>query len=154
MELPAANIRSSRYYIAQTDAACGNCGATSRVFAVALPPDHETPIDGLWQIAQAHAFVFYILELPPPVIRRLRELCGGFRVSGGKAAADLYWANHCEHCGSRFSDDDLHCEPGVFMPGGPDEAERIGLKHVAEEFSAVAAGYALGPEFFGSMRKC
>jgi hypothetical protein len=154
VQLPAANVRSSSYYIAQTDAACGNCGAWSRVFALALPPDHETPIDGNWQIAHTHAFVFYVAELPPPVIHRLRELCGGFRVSGGKEAADSCWANHCEHCGSRFSDDDLHCEPGVFMPGGLDEAERICLKNVAEEFSVVAAGYAIDPEFFAAMRKC
>ena len=71
----------------------------------------------------------------------------------GKEAADSHWANHCEHCGSRFSDDDLHCEPGAFMPGGLNEAERIHLTHVAEKFSAAAAGYALDPEFFAAMRR-
>jgi hypothetical protein len=125
----------------------------TRVLALALPPDHETPVDGRWQPAQAHAFVFYIAELPQAVSRRLRELRRAFRMSAGEEAVDSHWANHCEHCGSRISDDDLHCEPGVFMPGGLGEAERICLTQVAEKFSAVAAGYALDPEFFAAMRR-
>ena len=67
------------------------------------------------------------------------------------ATNESHWANHCEHCASKFSDDELHCEPGIFMPGGLEEAERISLTLLMQAFSAVVAGYALDPEFFASM---
>jgi hypothetical protein len=46
----------------------------------------------------------------------------------------------------------LHCELGGFMPSDVLEAQAISLTLVRQAFSAVAAGYALEPEFFASMR--
>jgi hypothetical protein len=39
------------------------------------------------------------------------------------------------------------------MPSRALEAEAISLSRIDEGFSASAAGYALAPEFFASMRR-
>jgi hypothetical protein len=51
-----------------------------------------------------------------------------------------------------LSDDQLHCEPGGFMPSDALEARSISLTLVRQDFSALASGYALEPEFFAFMR--
>jgi hypothetical protein len=83
----------------------------------------------------------------------LQQVAPLFSRKWGEGQRNPYWANHCEHCGSMFSDDALHCEPGGFMPTQPAEAEAIVLCQVAEEFSANAAGYALDPEYFSLIRR-
>ncbi|HEX3602595.1 MAG TPA: hypothetical protein VHU43_00790 [Steroidobacteraceae bacterium] len=153
MHISDANIRSPRYYIAHTQAQCAHCGQWNRVLALALPPNHEMVVDGRWQTAGANAFLFYIADLPRAVSRRLTGLSPGFRLASGEGQRNSYWANHCKNCGRMFSDDGLHCEPGGFMPTQGEEAEAIQLSHVRQGFSAIAAGYALDPEFFGLIKK-
>ena len=115
-------------------------------------PNHETLDDGEWQKVEANAFIFHIDGLPDAVSRHLLEYSEGFHRTCGDKAAESFWANHCPHCASAFSDDELHCEPGGFMPSDALEAQSISLTHVQQAFSALAAGYALEPEFFASMR--
>jgi hypothetical protein len=153
MQLRNANLRSSSYCIAHAHALCESCGQPSRVIALALPPGHESRIDGIWQRAEANAFVFYVAELASPVSRLLYQAAPLFSRKWGEGQLNPYWANHCEHCGSMFDDDALHCEPGGFMLTQPAEAEALLLCHVAAEFSADAAGYALDPEYFSLIRK-
>jgi hypothetical protein len=151
MQVPDANIRSSSYYVAQTNAQCERCNRTTRVIALALPPRHETRLEGRWQRVVANAFIFYVTELPRPVYRHLLRLSPLFSRKRGEGELNPYWANHCEHCGAMLNDDVLHCEPGGFMPSLPAQAEAICLSHVAGGFSALAAGYALDPQFFSLM---
>jgi hypothetical protein len=40
------NVRSGRYYIARTEVLCWHCGLRSGVLALAVPPEHETLLDG------------------------------------------------------------------------------------------------------------
>jgi hypothetical protein len=148
MQPTTANIRSSGYFIAHTRAQCEHCKEYSRVVALAVPQGHEEWVDGEWQRAGANAFIFYIAELPASVGRLLQQVAPRFNRKRGEGQRNPYWANHCEHCGSMFSDDALHCEPGGFMPTQPVEARAIVLSQVAETFSAAAAGYALDPEYF------
>ena len=152
MQVPDANIRSSSYYIAATSVRCQSCGQWTRVLALALPAPHEVLIEDEWQAADAGAFLFYVAELPEHVRRRL-QTSSFFRLSRMEDASDACWANHCEHCDAPVSDDELHCEPGGFMPGDAQEAQDISLFAIAEPFRAVAAGYAVDPEFFVHMRK-
>jgi hypothetical protein len=154
MQLTAANLRSSGYFIARTHAQCERCSESSRVIALVLPARHDARVDGLWQRAEAHAFIFHIEELPSPVMRRLVQVAPLYTRKHGDGVRNPYWANHCEHCGSMFSDDVLHCEPGGFMPTHPAEAQAITLTHVSEAFSALAAGYSFDPAFLTSMRRC
>jgi hypothetical protein len=147
MQVPDANIRSSSYFIAETSVQCQSCDQWTRVLALALPAPHETLIEDEWQSADAGAFLFFVTELPEGVRRLLTQTSSFFRLSRMEDASDPCWANHCEHCDALVSDDELHCEPGGFMPGNVDEAQTISLIEVRNAFRAVAAGYALDPEF-------
>ncbi len=153
MQVPNANIRSPSYYIAEMQARCAKCGRQARVLALAVPPNHEILVEGEWQNVDGDAFVFYVAELPDAVSRHLFERSPAFRLQQGEDPADSHWINHCEHCAEAFSDDELHCEPGGFMPSRALDAEAISLSRIDEGFSASAAGYALAPEFFASMRR-
>jgi hypothetical protein len=148
MQLPDANIRSSSYYVAQTTVQCLSCDQSTRVLALALPAPHEILIEDEWQGADVSAFLFHVKELPEGVRRQLLQISPFFRLACGADAPDPYWANHCEHCDALVSDDELHCEPGGFMPSDADEAQTISLIEVCQAFRAVAAGYAVDPEFF------
>jgi hypothetical protein len=152
MQLPDANIRSSNYYIAQTTVQCMSCDQWTRVLALALPAPHEVLIEDEWQAANVSAFLFYVTELPEEVRHQL-QTSSFFRLSRMEDASDPCWANHCEHCDALVSDDELHCEPGGFMPGHADEAQTVSLIEVRQAFQAVAAGYAVDQEFFVHMRK-
>jgi len=132
---------------------CAKCGRQARVLALALPPNHEIQVDDEWQSVGGNAFIFYVAELPESVSRRLFERSPTFRPQRGQDPSDSHWVNHCEHCAEPFSDDELHSEPGGFMPGRSEDAEAIFLSRIDEGFSASAAGYALDPEFFASMRR-
>jgi hypothetical protein len=153
MQLPDANIRSSSYYIAQTTAQCAACDQWTRVLALALPAAHEILIEDDWQVADVSAFLFHVSEVPEGVRRQLLQISALFRLARGADTPDPYWANHCEHCDAPVSDDELHCEPGGFMPGSADEAQTISLLAIPQAFQAVAAGYAVDPAFFVQMRK-
>jgi len=152
MQVPDANIRSSSYYIAETSVQCRSCDQWIRVLALALPAPHEVLIEDEWQAANVSAFLFYVTELPEEV-RRLLQTSGFFRLTRDPESSDPYWANHCEYCDELVNDDELHCEPGGFMPGDEQEAQDISLFAIAEPFRAVAAGYAVDPEFFVHIAK-
>jgi hypothetical protein len=153
MQLADANVRSSGYFIAETQVRCPQCSRACRVLALGLPPSHETSADDEWQTVDANAFIFYVASLPNAVSRLLRERSANFIQTSGDDPAESHWANRCPHCAAVFSDDELHCEPGGFMPSDALGAQAISLSYIPMEFSAFAAGYALDPEFFASMRR-
>jgi hypothetical protein len=168
-----ANVRSQLYYVAHAAVPCPSCGHPTRVLALAMPPAHETlDVDiedfdigaesdagdrggaDSWQRADANAFLFYVLRLPDDVRHRMQQLSPNYRLAQSAAHPSLHWANHCERCGGRLDDHDLHCEPdGGFMPSSPAAAADIHLLQILEPFLAEAAGYAVEPEFFGFMRR-
>jgi hypothetical protein len=165
--LPDASVRSRSYYVARTTALCPACGQTTRLLALALPPLHEIldaeTSDGIgdggegvqegWQRSDANAFLFYVEQLPEDVQRRMEQLSPHFRLAQSAATQSIYWANHCEHCGTLLGDHELHCEPdGAFAPSSEAAAATIELLKTNEPFEAAVSGYALEPEFFGSMR--
>jgi hypothetical protein len=152
MQPPDANVRSSSYFIAEMQVRCAQCGQPCRVLALSLPPNHETLDDGEWQKVDANAFIFHVAALPDAVSRLLLDRSPDFHQTCSDDTSESCWANHCPHCAGVFSDDELHCEPGGFMPSDPVEAQAISLTLVRQAFSAPAAGYALEPEFFASMR--
>jgi hypothetical protein len=157
---PDSNYRSPKYSIARTDTRCWHCGRSTRVLALLLPQDHETrdpetaEESNAWQRAGGSAFLFYVAYLSDGVQRRLFQMSPTFRAAHSEATANCYWANHCEHCGSLLDDHELHCETdGAFTPCSEAEAENILVLQISEPFEALAAGYALEPEFLRFMRK-
>jgi ribosomal protein S14 len=169
--LPGANVRAPSYFVASTRARCPHCGLPTALLAVAVPPDHEIlhedghedgeddAEDGAeaaaeaWQRAGLNAFLFHVHHLPDGVRDRLNQLSRRFRPAPCAATPNTSWVNHCEHCGRPLGDDELHCEPGVFMPSNEAAAANIELIRIQEPFAAVAAGYAVEPEFFAFMRQ-
>jgi hypothetical protein len=153
------NVRSSHgYYIAESMAVCGRCSAATRVFAVALPREHETialdPDDDreesaqdTWEAAGFGALLFYIERLSEAVQRRLTQLAPGLRFSCSVPVQGAYWANHCERCDLLLEDHELFCEPeGAFLAmHGVDE---LRLSRIDEPFEALAAGYVCAPPSF------
>ena len=165
--LPGANVRSQSYFVARASVRCPHCGLPTRLLALALPHDHETLDEDArdddedyaerppeaWQRAGVHAFLFYVEQLPNEVRDRLSQLSRFFRPAHSAATLNTHWANHCEHCGRLLDDHELHCEPGAFMASSEAAAADIELVRIPEPFAAVAAGYAMEPEFFACMRK-
>jgi hypothetical protein len=169
-QIPAprgANVRSHSYFVARTRMRCPHCGLPTRLLAVAVPHDHETlaedaeddagncaePAAEAWQRANINAILFYVQELPDGVRDRLQQMSRCFRPAHCAATLNSYWINHCEHCSRPLGDHELHCEPGVFMASSEAAAADIELVRIQEPFAAVAAGYAMDPEFFAFMRK-
>ena len=107
----------------------------------------------VWDEASCLALLFYVAYLPDRVQQRLRSISSFYRLTAGEAGdpdagAGGYWANHCEHCGEVQSDHELFCEPGgAFLPTTDEAARAIRLLPVDEAFAAVAAGYAMQPQF-------
>jgi|HubBroStandDraft_2_1064218.scaffolds.fasta_scaffold41508_2 hypothetical protein len=166
--LPDASVRSPTYYVARTTALCPECGLATRLLALALPPHHETldaegsdgtgdgggDVSDDWRRSDANAFLFYVEQLPEDVQRRLEQLSSHFRLAQSAATQNIYWANHCEHCGTLLGDHELHCEPdGAFAPSSEAAAASIELLQIIQPLQAAAAGYTLEPEFFRCMRR-
>lgn len=165
--LPGANVRSQSYFVARTSVRCPHCGLPTRLLALALPQDHETLDEDAqdenrdcaerapeaWQRAGTNAFLFYVEDLSSGVRDRLGQLTRFFGPAHSAATLNTYWTNHCEHCGGLLDDHELHCEPGAFMAASEAAAANIELVRIPEPFAAVAAGYAMEPEFFACMRK-
>lgn len=154
--LPSANLRATGYYIAHRWATCPYCGAATLLTALAVGAGHEMRDDESddWEPVEAHAFSFYIAAVSAPVHRQLRKQAPNFRFVSDKTTGHAGWANHCEHCGLAVDDDLLHAEPGGhgFVPCSENQAASVYLIEVDEPFEALAAGYALEPEFFGFMQ--
>jgi hypothetical protein len=170
-----ANFRSSTYFIARTRGRCPHCGLSTGLLALVLPRGHQAlhadadavadagaeddagndmTAPGAWQRADIGAFLFYVERLPDDVQGQLNPHSRFFRPVHSKATLNSYWANHCEHCSRPLDDHELHCEPdGAFMPVSAAAAEAIELLEIPQPFEAVAAGYALEPEFFEFMRR-
>jgi hypothetical protein len=162
--LPDANFRSKTYYVARTEANCWHCSLPTHVLALAMPQGHET-VDTderfdngedsrqpVWQRADFNAFLFFVERLSGEVQSRLSRISRSFRLTYSAATLNFYWANHCEHCGVLLGDHELHCEfDCVFMPSSESSAANIELLHVREPLEALAAGYAIEPEFYRFM---
>jgi hypothetical protein len=155
--LGESNVRATHYFIAVSHVRCAHCDQLTCVLALALPPEHETrDLDAArgedWQAAGVSAFVFFVTNLPDAVRSRLQRLCANFRPQPNEAAITDCWVNHCEHCDASMDDQELHCEPGVFMPCSEAQAAAVQLWSIDEAFEAYAAGYAPDPTFFALMR--
>jgi hypothetical protein len=143
--------RSDHYLIARAVCGCRQCGRTTRVVALCLPPGHELfdAEEGSWNLATGFALLFHLEAMPPAVHRRLSGLAPGFGRDPDEVSA---WTNCCEICGCRIEEEELFCEPGgAFLPTSEAAARRIRLTKVMEGIEVSAGGYAEEPAFFPVM---
>jgi hypothetical protein len=88
------------------------------------------------------ATLFYVEDLGDGVRTRARELSLWYHRGRSEASKAGYWLNHCEHCGARQDDQDLHCEPGgAFLPLGRSDPNPVHGLVVNEAFDGSADGY-------------
>lgn len=160
------NMRADNYRVSLTAGTCGSCGSPTRLIGLMLPPGHEILADDYmadpngesrtssWELSSCATQLFYVLELPPAALRHLRQIAPAYRLAGGGETDFRYWANHCEHCESRFDDQDLFCEfEGVFVPTDPAAASKIDLLRIFEPIAVAAAGSTCDPPLLSHMRE-
>lgn len=172
---PAINVRADHYYIMEASKNCWKCHKPTRVFAFAMPPDHESledvddedmdfesdeayeawassPESTEWRTPGAWASICYVEYVSSAVEDRLHEMAPQFQIDSSKTTGSSYWMNHCECCGMKQGDFEMHCEPrGAFLPLYPEDAARIILRRIDEPFEAVHGGYSCDLEFFEVM---
>ncbi|MYN29554.1 DUF5710 domain-containing protein [Duganella levis] len=135
-------IRSDSYFLAQTVAMCWKCHELTSLFSFILPPGHETleinedSDDGdYWFRHSDPATVSYVTDLPPHVVTQLKAVAPYYRLDFSKTTGSSYWMNHCEQCGMKQGDFEMHCEPGgAFFPMDQHAADRIVLYSYRESF--------------------
>lgn len=150
---PEIGLRARRYFLADSQALCGHCQASTRVLAIVLPAMHKSAtLDAqgraLWQRHRLPCFVQQVRDVPPSVAARLRTRNARFRLVNGAC-----FMNHCHACGLALGDAALHGPPGgAFAPVDAVAAAAILLHEIPEPFSGN--GLALyGDYFFSAMRR-
>lgn len=157
-----ANLRASSYYVLQATHCCAQCGESTPVFALAVPPDHEsteadieldedgdsTGLDPMafhewmfgpeqWQRIEGPALLSQVGILSAPVVRTLQALAPTVRQNPDRNGQ---WTNFCEHCGSPVWEGALYPTPGQpFCPKDDAAAAQITVHAVDEPLSAFTA---------------
>ena len=178
------DLRASHYYIAEASRPCWKCVAMAQVYCFLLPQGFESkedvdpdqagfgpddsytdaqfeawaasPASKQWIAWDVPVTVQYLMSIPPAVLSRLLERTRCYRPSLSKQAELTYWMNHCQQCGMRQGDHDLHNEPGgSFFPLNEMDASLIQLYRIDEPFSGKGS-YGIGTHMqamFDSMKK-
>lgn len=160
-DLPDANVRASSYYVLQARHLCKHCQQTTPVFALAVPPNHESTeadIDldedasrlGLapgdfhdwlfspeqWQTIPGPALLTQIGSVSAPVALTLQRLASALRPD---AAQGAQWTNFCEHCGNAVWEGALYPTPGQpFCPEDDATAAQITVHTIDAPFDGYA----------------
>lgn len=154
---PVINIRSSRYFIAQTVTPCWKCRRFTNVFGFILPagneslnPDYE---DDKWDRNSDPAIVHYVTDMVPNVAARITGFSQHYEVDYSNTTRSSYWMNHCQHCGLKQGDYGLFCDPGgAFYPVDERDAGLIILHEFSEQFGCNGAS-VYGNDFIPYMRR-
>lgn len=159
--LPDANVRASSYYVLQARHVCKSCRQATPVFALAVPPGHESmeaDIDldedegslGLapgdfhdwlfrpehWQTIPGPALLSQVYILSADVALTLQRVAPPLRQD---AAQQGQWTNFCEHCGSPVWEGALYPTPGQpFCPTDDAGATPITVHKVDAPFDGYA----------------
>lgn len=157
-----ANLRAPSYYVLQASCRCSQCGESTRVFALAVPPDHESTEGDLdldaegdsngldpgafhqwlfspaqWQHIEGPALLSQVGILSDPVARTLRALAPTVRQNPERNGQ---WTNFCEHCDSAVWEGALYPTPGQpFCPKDDAAAAQIVVHAVDEPLAAFTA---------------
>lgn len=156
---PSYNTRAASYMIVGAHEWCWKCGAETRVWAVGLPDAHESanvvssPSDlggegEGWSRAGYTGVATFIEHVSPAAAHRLSIAAPLFHPDYSRAAEARYWMNHCEHCGAKIGDFNLHSEPdGAFFPTTPEGMQRVEVALVSEAILLACGGIGLDPPY-------
>lgn len=159
---PGANLRASSYYVLQATHCCAQCGGSTPVFALAVPPDHEsteadleldedgdsTGLDPVafhewlfspeqWLRIEGPALLSQVGILSAPVVRTLHALAPTMRQNPFRNGQ---WTNFCAHCDNPVWEGELYPTPGQpFCPKDDAAAAQITVHAVDEPLSAFTA---------------
>lgn len=148
---PEFRVRSPYYYVLESLSTCWKCNALTRVFSFKLPEEHEEfeyvedcdegvafPKEaGEWQCQGYRGTVSNVHSLSPQVVKQISRFTENFKLAYSKAAGTQYFMNHCQHCRVKLGDFFMHGEPGgAFFPTSPQEASKMVLFRINEQFEA------------------
>jgi hypothetical protein len=159
MEDPSLiNVRSASYFIAASVHNCPKCAQSSRVHGFILPEGHtllnvgEEEDEDEWEVGDEPSLLCSIEQVTPSVALRVRALTLNYR-PGYSRDGSHGWLNYCEHCGTELDDDEVFCEPGMgFLAFTEEDARRVTLLRVHEEFGAACGSYSFGVALFEEMK--
>jgi hypothetical protein len=117
---------------------CWRCGADMPAIALIAPNVPET---------EREIFVLLnIRQLPPQVLKWIRQRFPMFRLKFSKTTQSKYHANTCPKCGVLSGDFFLHEQPGApFFPTTKEEAKHLSIETIpVSESMTVRAGLGIG----------
>lgn len=158
------NIRSSRYFIAETSVLCKECNQRTKIYGFVLPAGYELerPIGDEyigdmyeWTRCDQPALVG-MNDLLESVAARMKTLSGNrcclaqIEMKNGK-----FWGlvTHCECCGYWQYGGELHDSDNVLFPEERDSASRIVLHEFVEPFACFGACREYSEEVFMWMQR-
>ncbi|WP_438858520.1 hypothetical protein [Achromobacter spanius] len=156
-----ANVRAPAYYVLQATHACRHCQRATPVFALALPPDHEsTEADieleedgdslGLsptafhdwlfspaqWQRIAGPALISQVGMVAASVAHTLNQTAPTLRPDPDRQGQ---WTNFCDHCQRAVWEGDLYPTVGqAFCPKDDAAAAHMTVHVVNAPFAAYA----------------
>ena len=144
--MPAWDVRSNRYWVVSGETYCWKCDQPTEVYALAVPPGHETLSDDdgdgddeEWVRQDALQFLMYVSDMDNGVLAELQQRCPGWTRDYSKTTESHYWMNHCQHCRMKQGDFPLHSEPGgAFFPTDEAELKRLTFHRVHRPLHACA----------------
>jgi len=148
---PELNVRSPSYYFGASTHECGHCGGTTKVHGFVLPAGHavlnvaDFEDEDEWEVGDEPSLLCDLAYVIPSVARFVAALAPNFRPGVRSAADSETWLNFCEHCGAALDDNEIFCEPGMgFLAFTEEDARRIALLRVHEEFGAICGSFSIG----------
>lgn len=140
---PDCGIRARSFTVAESSKACWKCARPTSVYAIALPPSHSTceiieigeDDINVWMVHDVPAIIAYLDAIIEPSPEKLREIAPHYFPDFSKTTESSYWMNHCEHCGMKQGDFELHHEPaGAFFPMDAKAAANINYHQMSGSF--------------------
>ncbi len=150
--LPAElNVRSPWYYFGSSTHSCPHCEQQTAVHGFVLPAGHSVlnvadfEDDDQWEVGEEPSLLCEVEYLIPSVARRVEFLAPNYRPGSLAGSVSETWLNFCEHCGAALDDNEVFCEPGMgFLAFTEEDARRVALLTVGEEFGARCGSFSLG----------
>jgi hypothetical protein len=154
---PPINVRSSSYFFASSVHPCPHCQRVTTVHGFLLPAGHcvlqsDDFVEDEWEVADEPTLLSDIEYLSPSVARRIDELAPNYCLGMTLSSKVSTWLNYCEHCASPLEDNEIFDEPGMgFLAFTEEDARRVALLTINEEFGALCGSFSMGVSLFEEM---